>query len=164
MPKAPNTEAARKAPKATSSESEARVSEICDIMSAGQWVTHITAGRLASEWGVSVNTVDKLAAEASRRLRFIVSKAPDLRARMIANLEVITSMALNKGRSRDAIEAIKAMAGIVDADERHYEAIEAKAGPVANTTVRVILTDGGRLEDVHEVPGTEGAGGVQQKA
>ena len=25
------------------------------------------------------------------------------------------------------IEAIKAMAGIVDADERHYEAIEAKA-------------------------------------
>lgn len=127
MPKAPNTEAARKAPKATSSENEVRVSEICDIMSAGQWVTHITAGRLASEWGVSVNTVDKLAAEASRRLRFIVSKAPDLRARMIANLEVITSMALNKGRSRDAIEAIKAMAGIVDADERHYEAIEAKA-------------------------------------
>ena len=88
------------------------------LMVTGNYITHVTATRLAIEWGIAPNTVEHYACEASRRLRATTSESPELRARIKANMEVITALALKSKRLRDAIEAQRLLLGVVSLEEQ----------------------------------------------
>jgi len=99
-------------------KTEERIRHLITLMVSGNYITHITPARLAIEWGVAPNTVEHYACEASRRLRATTTESPELRARIKANMEVITVLALKSKRLRDAIEAQRLLLGVVSLEEQ----------------------------------------------
>lgn len=99
-------------------KTEERVSHLMTLMVTGNYITHVSAARLAVEWGIAPNTVEHYACEASRRLRALVGNSEDLRARIKANMEVVTALALKSKKYRDAIEAQRVLLGVVSLEEK----------------------------------------------
>ncbi|WP_438028997.1 hypothetical protein [Sorangium sp. So ce233] len=104
----------------------ARVQRIALIMSEGQW-SYAAAFALATEWNLKVSTVQQYAVHAGNLLDLLVSSDQLLRSRMMSTLETIISRALNpvdktgkptgKPQFREAIEAIRTLAGIAGFDK-----------------------------------------------
>lgn len=100
--------------KARKDETEERVNELVLLMVSCRYVTHVSCKQLAEKWGVKPHTVENLACEASRRVRFLVSSSSaEYRARLLAQLETCTALTMQKGRYRDAIQAIAVANNIV---------------------------------------------------
>jgi hypothetical protein len=80
---------------------ERRIDAIVGMMSQGQWFSGASHRALAKEWGIHPGTVEHLAAEANRLLRFVFrsdeESQKDLRARTLQNFEVIRVKALVAG-------------------------------------------------------------------
>lgn len=77
---------------------EKRIDEIVGMMSQGAWFAGASHRRLAQQWGVHPGTVEHLASEANRLLRFVFrnddESRKDLLARTLQNFEVIRVRAL----------------------------------------------------------------------
>jgi hypothetical protein len=86
---------------ATLTPREQRIDEIVGMMSQGQWFAGASHRALAQRWGIHPGTVEHLAAEANRLLRFVFrnddDSQKDLRARTLQNFEVIRVKALVAG-------------------------------------------------------------------
>jgi hypothetical protein len=93
-----------------------RIRHIVGLMSTGQWVTGVTGPELQELWGLSHATIDSDSGEASRIVREAVASSDDIRARVIATLEAITSKAMQKNQLRTAVESVKALAGVSGAE------------------------------------------------
>ncbi len=89
-----------------------RVRDITELMASGQWVTGVTGPQLAAKWGMSLDTIERDSAEASRRVRTAVEEDEGLRSRILLTLETITQRAIKKNQLRTAVEAAKALAGV----------------------------------------------------
>lgn len=68
-PPAPPTEFATW--QATLTPREKRIDEVRTMMAQGQWMAGVSHRRLAEKWGVSPGTVEHIALEANRLLRFV---------------------------------------------------------------------------------------------
>ncbi|NUQ76106.1 MAG: hypothetical protein HUU21_21410 [Polyangiaceae bacterium] len=110
---------------------EQRVKVICDLMSSGRWVTHLSAQQLAQAWSLKPQTVENLACEASRRLRALVHDSPELKARIVTTLEKIVQECMTKGERRTAVEALRVMLGVVDKRSESQQPLE----PTRHTVV-----------------------------
>jgi hypothetical protein len=75
------------------SQREQRIDEILGMMVQGQWFAGASHRALAQRWGIVPGTVEHLAAEANRLLRFVFRTddegRKDLVARVLQNFEVI---------------------------------------------------------------------------
>lgn len=82
-------------------ETEQRVDRIIDMMTSGTWVAGRSHRALGQEWGITVTTVERLAAEASRVLRRVTRDDEDaIRTRMLAGIEAIRVRAELKTKAR----------------------------------------------------------------
>lgn len=81
---------------------EARLSEICRLMSSNLWKTGRTGETLAKEWGVSPRTVETWASEASRRIREAGS-AEKMRLRICVALDAALDDARGDPRAVAAV-------------------------------------------------------------
>lgn len=97
---------------ATLTPREKRIDEIVGMMSQGNWFAGASHRRLAQQWGIHPGTVEHLAAEANRLLRFVFRTdddgRKDLLARTLQNFEVIRVRAMVSGTPaalRVALEA-----------------------------------------------------------
>jgi len=95
-----------------------RRDHIRDIMASNQWESRRTPYRLAQEWGVGVDTVNRSAAEASRLLEISPEELPAIRDRLLSGLESIIARCTTKRspRYREAIRAIEVLANITGAN------------------------------------------------
>lgn len=98
-----STLSARPAP---SSKAE-RVQVIAELMANGEWVTGDTGPKLAELWGLSVETLKKDAAEASRGFDVSDEEKSARKARWYAKLEGVQALAMRKGRVEAAVSALK---------------------------------------------------------
>jgi hypothetical protein len=94
---------------------ERRIEDIVGKMMAGAWLSGVSDHTLAKEWNLSPNTVRKMAAEASRAVRFRLREDPgakeDARAMLLQTFEVIRAKAMAKGDApslRVALDASRA--------------------------------------------------------
>jgi hypothetical protein len=82
-------------------ETEQRVDRIMDMMTTGTWVPGRSHRALAAEWSLTITTVERLAAEASRILRRVSRGDEDeIRTRMCAGIEAIRVRAELKTKAR----------------------------------------------------------------
>jgi hypothetical protein len=122
--------AARKSPKARAKgfgegrrevpgapEKPERIRVIIDLMTSGRWVTRRTIEQLAQKWGLSTNTLDRDAAEASRMIRGSVVGDDELRAQLMATLQSLTQKAIAVNQLRTAVEAVRVLAGVSGAEK-----------------------------------------------
>jgi len=71
--------------------------DIADLMSRGRWFVGSSHAEMVEKHGHSLDVVQKLATEASKALRLIVTLDPDeMRARMLASLDEHRRVALDK--------------------------------------------------------------------
>ncbi len=96
---------------------EKRIDEIVGMMSQGAWFAGASHRQLAKQWGIHPGTVEHLAAEANRLLRFVFREddesRKDLRARTLQNFEVIRVRAMMGGTPaalRVSLEANESLA------------------------------------------------------
>lgn len=83
------------------SETELRVDRIIDMMTSGTWVAGRSHKALGQEWNLTITTVERLAAEASRVLRRVTRADEDaVRTRMVAGIEAIRLRAEIKTKAR----------------------------------------------------------------
>jgi hypothetical protein len=116
-------------------DAEERVHRLTLLMASGTYITAVTPSALAEEWRISVGQVHRYAAEASRRVRWLTRNSGELRSRMMNVCETLIAKAASRSsapneklsgtaamaeasRDRNAIEAVRTMAGLIDADER----------------------------------------------
>lgn len=97
---------------ATLTPREQRIDEIVGMMSQGQWFAGASHRQLAKRWGIHPGTVEHLASEANRLLRFVFRNDDEARkdalARGLQNFEVIRVRAMVSGTPsalRVALEA-----------------------------------------------------------
>jgi hypothetical protein len=105
-------------PNAKGDVRDERVSFVRHVMASGQWRTKMTPERLAKKWGLHVDTVFAIAAEAARQMRQATEIAETLvvRESTIARIERLSHKAEKEGDLRTAVraEAEKAkIAGLV---------------------------------------------------
>jgi len=93
-----------------------RVREIVKLMSSGMWVTGVTGGDLAEQWGVAESTLERDIATARDLVRGAVCDIDEIRARIMATLETITARSMESGQMRTAVEAIRTLAGVTGAE------------------------------------------------
>lgn len=84
----------------------------------GGWQTGRTGIGLAQEWGIALNTVERDAAEASRRVREDLFDREEMRAQLVAQLQVVTAVALRARKTRDAVAAIAEVAKMLGLNEQ----------------------------------------------
>lgn len=89
-----------------------RLRLISDLMTGNRWVTGQTGPALARQWGLSVVTLEKDAAEASRSVRRAVEGDTEIRARILAGVQHCIAQATIKGQLRTAIEGLRLMADL----------------------------------------------------
>lgn len=96
-----------------------RIDRIIEMMVDGEWVTGKSAPHLAKEWGLSTNTIERDSAEASRRIRDLVTpqEREELKARYLAKLEGVLSQALARGK----FEAAKGILELEGKALGHFE-------------------------------------------
>ena len=94
---------------------ERRIEEIVSKMMSGAWLSGVSDNAFAKEWNLSPNTVRKMAAEASRAVRFRLREDPvakeEARAQLLQLFEVIRAKAMAKGDApslRVALDACRA--------------------------------------------------------
>lgn len=94
---------------------ERRVLEIEQLMSEGRWVPGSSARVLATpeHWNVSVNYVERLAAEASRNVRRLVRQSPEFieecQAEVVLTFRAIRSRALTEAAKGSAAHLMVAL-------------------------------------------------------
>lgn len=94
---------------------EQRVQQIEQLMAEGRWVPGSSARVLANaeNWNVSVNYVERLAAEASRNVRRLVRQTPEFveecQAEVLLTFRAIRSRALQLGASGSAAHLMVAL-------------------------------------------------------
>lgn len=149
----------------------ARVQRIALIMSEGQW-SYAAAFALATEWNLKVSTVQQYAVHAGNLIDLLVSSDQLLRSRMMSTLETIISRALNpldkngkptgKPQFRDAIEAIRTLAGIAGFD-KSIEASKANTDAVVGLTAALAAAkaaaEANAEPDGDDVGGDDGGSG-----
>lgn len=96
-----------------------RIDHIIRMMVDGEWVTGKSAPRLAKEWNLSTNTIERDSAEASRRIRDLVTpqEREELKARYLAKLEGVLARALESGK----FEAAKGILELEGKALGHFE-------------------------------------------
>jgi hypothetical protein len=100
---------------------EARIRHIMLLITTGRWVTHVTAEALskpptdpeAPGWGLSIDYIEKLAAEAARRLRDRLQNDDLTRMATVSTLEFIRAQCMEDRDWKHAIAATQAINGIV---------------------------------------------------
>lgn len=65
---------------------ERRVEEVRALMATGQWMAGVSHNHMAKQWGLSPGTVEHIAAEANRLLRFTFRQDDDGRKDAIASI------------------------------------------------------------------------------
>lgn len=96
-----------RAPRASWAEVERRIDVVLGIMSTGPGAWTKEAGQaLANEWGVAFGTVEKVAAEASRRLRAGMGNVKRHQRRLVARLGLAYRMAERLGEPRTMVAAV----------------------------------------------------------
>lgn len=121
----------------------ARVQRIALLMASGEWAGYPTAFALAAEWGLKVSTVRQYAVHAGNLIDLMISSDETLKSRLLSTLETIVARAMNpvgkdgkptgKPQFREAIEAIKVMAGLTGIDKT-YEANKANTAAIVGLT------------------------------
>lgn len=89
---------------------DARVEFIADLMARGEYMPRLTLTALASAWaahGVSYYMLERDAAAASRRVRAAQGSRRDLVIDTLTKLDACYRKALDEGRTRDAIAALR---------------------------------------------------------
>ena len=116
---------------ASRAESAARVDEIAARMRALTFVRGVTARELAAAWGLSTDHVERMTAEASRRVRAEKRTPDEVRDMLQAALERVISAAFAAGDLRVVVEAARALTPIVGAAAPTRVQVEVDARPVA---------------------------------
>jgi hypothetical protein len=98
---------------------EARIRHIESMMHSLEWRRGKTGLELAKKWDVSRSTVEKLASEASRRVRLTLTDPFEVSLTVAAALDRVLRDALRDGDRRSVIEASKTWAQIVGATAAH---------------------------------------------
>lgn len=106
---------------------EQRIQALVEMMAGGQYVDGVTPVKMASEWGFSVETLNKDAAEASRVIRR-AAEDPDLGSRIVLILIDSIAEARRLKQLRTAIEGCKALIGIT-LEFRKQAAIDGESAP-----------------------------------
>ncbi|HYE92346.1 MAG TPA: hypothetical protein VEA38_15055 [Terriglobales bacterium] len=90
-------------------DSDAGVRRCVELMTTGQWVSGTSHEAVAEEFGVSPRTVESWATSASRVIRIALEGDKEaIRARMVATLETVTSLALG-AKTPDLKAAVSAI-------------------------------------------------------
>jgi len=152
---------AARAAQAKKTETEGRIDRILDLMTSGTWIAGRSHRQLAVEWGITVTTVERLAAEASRVLRrFTRGERELIKARMIAGIEAIRLRA--EMRQRVRYRKVKASDGSTELQEvrdpdpdftaalRAYE-LQARMLGLLQNELAITGADGGPIEVEHGV-------------
>lgn len=118
------------------SERERRIDQITDRMMQGAWLTGVSDKSFAEQWGMSPNTVRKMAAEASRMVRFRIRLDPeaqaDARAQLIQLFQVIGAKAMGMGDAqglRVALDAARAFGFYMGIEPAKRLEVETNANP-----------------------------------
>lgn len=119
---------------------EKRIDVIVRMMCSGNWVTGLSHQMLADAWGLSIPSVEGIAAEANRHVRMLVRLAPeeqkDMLARLVQNVERLAQKAEARGSKtgyRDALEANKFLAQLFGVVKTEVEVAD-KRGEFATYT------------------------------
>lgn len=126
---------------ASRSERETRIEVIVDRMMQGAWLTGVSDKAFAKEWNLSPNTIRKMAAEASRMVRYQIRTDPEAqaeaRARLIQLFEVIGAKAMGMGDAqglRVALDAARAYGFYMGVEPAKRLSVESDAGPFEGWT------------------------------
>lgn len=110
---------------------EKRIDVIVRMMCSGNWVTGLSHQMLADAWGLSIPSVEGIAAEANRHVRLLVRLAPeeqkDMLARLVQNVERLAQKAEARGSKtgyRDALEANKFLAQLFGVVKTEVEVVD----------------------------------------
>ena len=152
-PKAPPEPNEFEAWQASMTPREQRIDQIVGMMSQGNWFAGASHRALAKSWGVHPGTVEHLAAEANRLLRFVFrnddESQKDLRARTLQNFEVIRVKALVAGTpsalrvSLDANEMLARYLGF-EPPKRVQVSQDDELGNMSDEQLDEIARDGAR--------------------
>lgn len=113
-----------------------QVRHICALMARGEWLPG-SHGRLAEEWGLSVNSVYDRASEAGRHLRLAMGeRVDDIVTEAVAQLIAITKAAIADKRYEAGVRAIELRLRALRAIDREGPS---KSGPPAFPSARAAL-------------------------
>lgn len=93
-------------------EKDKRIRLLLDIISTGQYVTHVTPSTLAKQWGIGQHNVEEMAAEAARFIRMRMADDDILGATLLGGLQTIFASAVSGGEAGDAVKSALAIVGI----------------------------------------------------
>jgi hypothetical protein len=91
---------------------ELRIRAIEDLMHRLEWRRGRTGPELAKNWGVSLSTLEKLASEASRRVRATVTDPELVQLTVSIALQRVLHDAIRDNDRRSVVEAAKVWAQI----------------------------------------------------
>ena len=110
-------------PKASTAEVKRRVAHIADMMSEFRWITRKSARDLSAEWHVAISTVEGYATEASRAVLTSLGDPEQIRARVFAGMDRLTTVAAAKGEFRTAMHGLSEIARLAGLDAPQKVAI-----------------------------------------
>lgn len=113
---------ARQTPSGAPSKAE-RLRLITNLMTGNRWVTGQTGPELARQWGLSLVTIEKDSAEASRGIRRAVEGDSEIRARILAGVQSCIAQATAKGQIRTAIEGLRLLGDLTDPSKSGIERV-----------------------------------------
>lgn len=94
---------------------ESRIAHIAQMMRRLEWRTGESGPALATQWGLSTSSLEKLAAEASKQVRAELGDPDEVRRLTTAALTKVLHDAIASGDPRTVIRAAETLARIVGA-------------------------------------------------
>lgn len=94
---------------------QARIDHICTLMRNVKWIRGVTSEALAKEWGISIDRMRELSAEASRIVRAEVVDPDAVTETVTTTLADIMRSAHDQGDHKSAVAAARAWADITGA-------------------------------------------------
>jgi hypothetical protein len=115
---------------------EARVQHIEEMMRTFKYVRGKSARELAKQWGVSLDYVHQMTAQASKRIAAAIMDPETVNAKVGLALDQIISDGMKNGKHRDVIEAAKAWAHIAGSSAPAKHEVTGKDGaPVCGPVI-----------------------------
>ena len=112
--------------RAEKSRTEERVDRIMEMMTGGRWVAGTSHRQLGKEWELTVTTVERLAAEASRVLRRVTrGDDEEVRTRILAGIEAIRVRCELKTRRKSRKKADGSWQDVEVPDPDYHTALRA---------------------------------------
>jgi hypothetical protein len=117
-----------------------RIKQFMRLMADGKWVKRITAQEFADDWGMRIETIEREAAESSRRLTETVESSEEIREMLCITLQV----AVKDLHRLATVHSIRNPRTAVAAIAEKVRAIEALAG-ISGAKSATKVTVGGDL-------------------